>query len=544
MKNVSEIGHHLNFSRYFLNLSWRLAPLVLLPLVVATFMFSGGGEKITGDIEGQDYPRLYYHVLPVVLSAEFLGHPYDHTADNLVRQIVWSQPLDQSINLTIKKSIEEIKKISPSQDRYYWMVDDRGFADFAFVAFKLFGFEMASLSKLWFVLLAIFTIFLTITAWNKPKFLLFNVLYLTALIVSVGLFQKTNIGDDPRYPMLHLTESRFFELLAIPVLLAGLSTLDCRNKKLVSLYSIFIGASFYFLSSIRSTCKVYFYALIIGVVVKLIINWKSRIYKKSSNALLYLTLFLATITYLSLTFLGHQIESEKYESIGKRTVFHNALMGFAYSTNIGGRYGISVSDHDALAFVIALRETDDLDQAANLKRLDQVNFRARAQIALNWDPGTFDWEEYERDARITFFRIIRENPKSSLQLFLVEKPRALINQVIDKTSGSLDSRFPPIQQQLLMMAIFVFGVSVLWRGRQASALFAQAISLLLVCLGSLQSILFYPGVTQMGVLIVSISIFILSSAVSIGFLCRNKVRGFSGDTIFNGNFNTKDDEST
>ena len=95
-----------------------------------------------------------------------------------------------------------------------------------------------------------------------------------------------------------------------------------------------------------------------------------------------------------------------------------------------------------------------------------------------------------------------------------------------------------------MMAIFVFGVSVLWRGRQASALFAQAISLLLVCLGSLQSILFYPGVTQMGVLIVSISTFILSSAVSIGFLCRNKVRGFSGDTIFNGNFNTKDDEST
>ena len=543
MKNSSEIGHDLNFSRYLLNRTWRLVPLVLLPLVVATFVFSGGG-KITGDIKGIDYQRLYYHVLPVVLSAEFLGHPYDHTADNLVRQIVWSQPLDQSINLTIKKSIEEIKKISPSQDRYYWMVDDRGFADFAFVAFKLFGFEMASLSKLWFVLLAIFTIFLTITAWNKPKFLLFNVLYLTALIVSVGLFQKTNIGDDPRYPMLHLTESRFFELLAIPVLLAGLSTLDCRNKKLVSLYSIFIGASFYFLSSIRSTCKVYFYALIIGVVVKLIINWKSRIYKKSSNALLYLTLFLATITYLSLTFLGHQIESEKYESIGKRTVFHNALMGFAYSTNIGGRYGISVSDHDALAFVIALRETDDLDQAANLKRLDQVNFRARAQIALSWDPGTFDWEEYERDARITFFRIIRENPKSSLQLFLVEKPRALINQVIDKTSGSLDSRFPPIQQQLLMMAIFVFGVSVLWRGRQASALFAQAISLLLVCLGSLQSILFYPGVTQMGVLIVSISTFILSSAVSIGFLCRNKVRGFSGDTIFNGNFNTKDDEST
>jgi hypothetical protein len=45
MKNVSEIGHDVNFSRYFLSLPWRLAPLVLLPLVVATFMFSGGEDN-------------------------------------------------------------------------------------------------------------------------------------------------------------------------------------------------------------------------------------------------------------------------------------------------------------------------------------------------------------------------------------------------------------------------------------------------------------------------------------------------------------------
>ena len=125
MKNSSEIGHDLNFSRYLLNRTWRLVPLVLLPLVVATFVFSGGG-KITGDIEGKDYQRLYYHVLPVVLSAEFLSHPYDHTADNLVRQIVWSQPLDQSINLTIKKSIEEIKKFPQAKIGItgWWMIGD------------------------------------------------------------------------------------------------------------------------------------------------------------------------------------------------------------------------------------------------------------------------------------------------------------------------------------------------------------------------------------------------------------------------------------
>ena len=242
-------------------------------------------NPISGDVEGEKYQRFYYHVLPVVLSNMYLDHPYDYSADQSAKRIVWSKDIKCSLNKIIEQSILEIETTGRSDTDYFWMVDDRGFADFTFIAFRLFGEKMFSLSILWLIVFALGVIFTMIVAWNSVGWLILNNLYVTNLMLMPGIFEETTVNGQLVMPNQHLTETRLFAIVAITYLFALLAILF---KNLLNLQSIVIGATSIFmlwwLNSIRSSIRIYLIFIILSAIVvfvwKFVISYRSKRFSK------------------------------------------------------------------------------------------------------------------------------------------------------------------------------------------------------------------------------------------------------------------------
>lgn len=77
-----------------------IAALLINGLVLLT------SPDFTRDIEANSFNRFYYHTLPVVLSAMEFGHDYDHTAKMLIRNAVWSIPINTKLDSVINQVIE------------------------------------------------------------------------------------------------------------------------------------------------------------------------------------------------------------------------------------------------------------------------------------------------------------------------------------------------------------------------------------------------------------------------------------------------------
>ena len=85
---------------------------------------------------------------------------------------------------------------------------------------------------------------------------------------------------------------------------------------------------------------------------------------------------------------------------------------------------MTVSDHASLSLVIAFKESGDLESAKARLLTDRERLYNESQVALNWEPGTYDWIESEKIAKKLSLQILKDYPAASLQLFFWEKPLA------------------------------------------------------------------------------------------------------------------------
>lgn len=290
------------------------------------------------------------------------------------------------------------------------MVDDRGFADFTFIAFRLFGERMFSLSILWMILFALGVIFTLIVAWNSVGWLILNGLYVTNLMLMPGIFEETTVSGQIVMPNQRLTETRLFAIVAIPYFIT-LSVILLKN--LLNSQSILLGTMSIFmlwwLNSIRSSIRIYLIFIIFSALI--IFMWKSISgyrSKRSSKQELLPSLCLVFVGFAIMglaNFTKATIENDRYEEFGQRTTWHNFLMGYSYSESLSQELKMSTSDHASLSLVIAYKESGNLESAKALLLTDRERLYNESQVALNWEPGTYDWVESEKIAKRLSSRI-------------------------------------------------------------------------------------------------------------------------------------------
>ena len=492
-------------------------------VVLASLSIFFSQNPISGDIQGEKYQRFYYHVLPVVLSSKYLDHPYDYSADESARRIVWSKDIKDSLDQTIERSITELKSANRSDTDYFWMVDDRGFADFTFIAFRLFGETMFSLSILWLIVFTLGVIFTTIVAWNSVGWLILSSLYVTHLVLMPGIFEGTTVNGQTIMPNQHLTETRLFAIVAIPYFLTLLAILF---KNLLNLYSILIGAMSIFmlwwLNSIRSSIRIYLIFIIFSAIVvfvwKFVSSYRSkRLSKRELLPSLCLVFVGLAIMGLAI-FTKASIENDRYEEFGRRTTWHNYLMGYSYSGSLSQDLKMTTSDHASLSLVIAYKESGDLENAKTLVQTDQERLYNESQLALNWEPGTYDWVESERIARTIAIELLKEHPVASLRLFLLEKPTAYYENL--KREIIYSSNVGPLSIKTIFQSIsvlaFLSGI-LLHRIGNRNLVFNLLVScILLFLLSSFQTILFYITSSSFGETLIFVGMIFAVGSFLIG----------------------------
>lgn len=502
-------------------------------VVLATLSIFFVQNPISGDIEGEKYQRFYYHVLPVFLSSKYLDHPYDYTADQSAQIIVWSKDIKDSLDQTIERSIAELKSANRSDIDYFWMVDDRGFADFTFIAFHLFGERMFSLSILWLIVFALGVIFTLIVGWNSAGWLILNSLYVTHLMLMPGIFEETTHIGQFVVPNQHLTDTRLFAIVAIPYLFTLLAILF---KNLLNLQSILLGTMSIFmlwwLNSIRSSIRIYLIFIVFSAMI--VFGWKSvssHRSKTSSKQELLPSLFLVFAGFAIMgiaNFTKATIENDRYGEFGQRTTWHNYLMGYSYSESLSQDLKMTTSDHASLSLVIAFKESGNLESAKALLLTDRERLYNESQVALNWEPGTYDWVESESIARTVAIELLRENPVASLRLFLLEKPTAYYQYLkleIADSSNIGSYSIKTIFQTFSVLA-FLSGILLHRVGSQKSVLKFLAACVLLFLLSSLQTILFYITYSSFGETLIFIGMIFACTSFLVGLSVGSCLYGF------------------
>lgn len=506
----------------------RAATLITLPISIVLYWASG----TAGSVPGSNFQRFYYHVLPIVISTLYGDRTYDRAADFAAVQAVWSQPLELQLDSAISESIKNYLSSEFGGGDYFWQVDDRGFADFALVAFRLFGPRMLSLSIMYFLVLALTVLLFFAAARSSRGTLLLGTMWMATLAMSSPIFllPTDSVGNLQGFqPILHLTETRFFPVLAIlPTI--GLAAQFFRNhwdrRALVVAFAQ--GAVIVLICQVRGTTRIYVVGLVLLVLAILLRRVTSGAGKRQLAVGFVLIGALAVGVSLVAPIVQSQLEHPRYRDFGSRTFWHNALMGFAYSPDLSTKFGLIVSDHASIAFVLAFKDTGNIEAAAARVKSDPAAYEERAQEALNWTTTatSFNWGEHEIQAQRAFWEIVSAYPFEAAETFLVLKPIATWTMVKSKLADFDVGSGLGVRYFILVAIAFALGALA------GNPIPARALGLGLLGLAGLlaisltPSVLFYGGTTQVGETLVLLGAICCTTGVAMGQVVHSVIKRF------------------
>jgi len=372
--------------------------------------------------------RYRYHAIPVALSQMYQGKSHDYTAwRNLALRF-------QDAQRSIQELIEENshKRDDLGKNVYYWTADDRGLSDYVVLAFTIFGPSVESLSRFYYLLLAIGLALYFLGHWRDPAGLMLVVLYLAGVFVLVRFFHVRELvsashGDIWKEP-IGLFDSRLFDILSFPAFL-HLALVCWKRVKLNGLEivsSIGQGVLLLFLLHARSSLGWQYLALgTLAVCLAARSVWCA--YFRTGMGAPYisraaLVIAVLAVSVISLRAYKQRVYPEEYlAEAGDRTFWHNALMGFAYHPRLREKYGFQVDD--ARVVDIALQWL----KARSDPRL-RPEWNTHAILCSLGGYGTFDWPTYESVCRDIYQEVWRENPGRAFTSYAFYKPYDVLRQ--------------------------------------------------------------------------------------------------------------------
>jgi len=398
-----------------------MTELALMLVSLVTFLLAIVNAYQLGLHESEPSNRARFHAIPVALSQLFHDRAHDYTAN-------WSIAVDfQGSKESTQSLIDKHKtKTPPATDGdYYWAADDRGFSDFVYVSFALFGAELSSLFYFWFSLLGISLLLALIRFCKDPAALVIVTTVMIGLGAGISTYETAANQFSFQEASIHISESRMFGLLGAMALVHLLLTVF-RSDRSVSIWlnwstAILQIGLITFLLHNRSTILWIFLALILVCGMLFVYrrflqgsghNWKAAA----------VTVVLLLCSFFTLKAFQLQMFNPAYfAEIGPRTVWHNAIMGTAYSPALSEKFKmVNVSDAAAIeAVILDMKQRDDPRLTDDWERQNILN-------SLGGHNG-FDWVTYEIVAKELLLRTLSEYPMEAFKMFFWYKPIAVVD---------------------------------------------------------------------------------------------------------------------
>ena len=351
--------------------------------------------------------RHAYYSLPYAVSHRFFGTRGYVILRDVAEVFITTHP--HVTNETISKAIA----LTPSLDRLmYFPGDDKGDADFAILAFRVFGVHIESLYHLWFAMYLAGIFAFVLAFWPREARLV--ALCLLTLAVYVAFFAL-----PLTFELGSIQNPRAFGAVSLLAILhLSLEMLDRRRLTGRRLAAAALQAALMAFSVDVRTSEWWQPLAVIGVGAWVLVRHRTGVKALWPCAVLVLAL-------LGLDLYQRLAVDNVYEAsnLRRRTLWHNVGIGFALNPTLARTYSLSIDDLPMIRLV--RRRLVDTNRA---NELDLV-FRPAGLEDYQYSGIAKDFARYERVAREVVLSIIWNNKREALWTFLVDKPRLLAMQL-------------------------------------------------------------------------------------------------------------------
>jgi hypothetical protein len=312
------------------------------------------------------------------------------------------------------ETLAESQALTPSRERLMFIPgDDKGDADFAVLAFRIFGTRVESLYYLWFTMYLAGLVAFGVAFWSDEARL--SILVLLACAVYAGFFAlplTTELGS--------IHNPRAFGVVSLAgVLQLCITMIDRRRPTAVLVLAAAVQAALIAFSIDVRSSEWWQVLAISGVAAWLLVRSRVGI----------AGLWPCGVLLLALA--GWQVYQRAAvndiyarSALRSRVFWHNVGIGFAMNPTLAAKYQIYLDDLPMIQLVRRrLAETHRQDEIDRL-------FRPAGQEDYLYLGITKDFAGYERVAREVVLSIIRHDTYQALRTFVFDKPRVLVRQLI------------------------------------------------------------------------------------------------------------------
>jgi hypothetical protein len=391
-------------SRQWKAIRSALLLLLILLAVRATFV---AGQRL--GMETILSTRHVYYSLPYAVSQEYFGARGYVILRDVAELFIRAYP--RVTNATIAQAIA----LKPSPDRLmYFPGDDKGAADFAILAFHLFGFRVESLYSAWFALYLGGILAFAAVYWHRPARL--AALFICTCAMYVACFALPLTTE-----LLSVHNPRAFGAVSlVPLLHLGLAMIDRHKVTTLRLVAASVqGGIIAFAVHVRSTE----WWQVLGLIAIAVYLAMRR--GAAARRLVWPCATLAVALAGLDVYQRLSVDREYDKSQLRHRVFwHNVGIGFALNPVLAQKYDLIIDDMPMIQLVRRrLVETGRADEL-------QLVFMPAGQEDYRFNGIARDYARYEREARSVVRSIVWNDKWEAVRTFLIYKPRLLVRQLM------------------------------------------------------------------------------------------------------------------
>lgn len=380
--------------------------IIIVYVLLATLYIGGLYQKLYKSADN----RMKFHAIPIAISNLYQGHKHDY------RGWLSTERPFQGVNGVLQDSfIKKQRKASVNKEagHYYWVADDRGYADYVIASFALFGPYMKSLYHFWFLILFL-SVTLFIKSFSKHEW---TIAYLAFLMLgmhsAMALLKLIHVS-------VAIFEPRYLDVLAIvPVFHMVFTALIFEKKDFYKHLPSLLGQTliFVFLYHARSSLGWEIVAVTFASIFCILIR------KASGRVVIPLSVAILLISSCTVLLSGYKhltYHPSYFKEMGARTFWHNAIMGIrAKSLPM-----IGVCDHTTAGLVL-----EHAKKSGCNSKLAELSSQELLNSLGNW--CTVDWVEYEYWAKNLYFSLLSKHKLEFAYMYFFYKPRQLLKDVFN-----------------------------------------------------------------------------------------------------------------
>lgn len=313
--------------------------------------------------------------------------------------------------------------------------DDKGYSQFIAAAFRIFGFSIRSLYRLFFASIVVVTVIFSVGLMRRPLALIVALSYLAAVCAAIWLLPNSMVASDP-------ADNRFLStvsgLSALHIALVGMWPEPPRYGKLLTAAAQALVLGVIILTRTAYVWQIMFLVTWLGTLA-IVRYWRTPANRARAAAwptgLLGLTIGLAMVPQVLNGAL--QKSDEATLSSNYHLFWQPVAMGLAFHPDGFPLYGFGTRDWDIYNVTYKYLE-DRPDVARDLQiNLRDVVFEGSPPYANFSNVG---WGKYDQAVGRMFAEFAAGHPRMVIETYLYYHPRYTLEQILWQLG--LEQRYP------------------------------------------------------------------------------------------------------